>query len=68
MAVWKRNRGLSVHLADRQLEERAVSFSYTSSLPFAPTDMSPPSEDTIRALAATFAPSLEGDTSQLWRI
>jgi hypothetical protein len=33
MAVWKRNRGLSVHLADRQLEERAVSFSYTSSLP-----------------------------------
>lgn len=30
--------------------------------------MSPPSEDTIRALAATFTPSLRGDTAQLRRI
>ena len=30
--------------------------------------MSPPSEDTIRALAATFTPSLQGDDAQLRRI
>jgi hypothetical protein len=30
--------------------------------------MSPPSEATIRALAATFTPSLRGDTAQLRRI
>jgi len=33
-----------------------------------PAHMSPPSEATIRALAATFTPSLQGDPAQLRRI